>query len=389
MLDPSLHDRLDALLADDDGRRARLYPATRLRRQPVHTVHVPADRFAGHTVAEWRSGALAALDEHGPMPGVDEALEARVRDKLADEPIEDLRIDFADGYGLRSDADEDAAARAAGTALGRGAQTPFVGLRIKSLEAATPHRAVCTLELFLEQLFAFGGLPAGFRVTVPAVTSVAQVEAMVELCAAFESELAIARVPFELQLDSPQAVVGADGTALLARMLHSGAGRCVGLTLDPAGFTAAAGGGPTDGSVADHARAVLVLATAGTGVPVSDGTAGMVPAGPRTQVHAAWSAHLALVRHALEAGFPQGRDVHPAQLPSRFAATFAFYADGLDAAARAVAPSGATSTVRVPASTRSSARFLLRGLRCGALDEPDVRERCGLGTAELDVLAIA
>ena len=76
MLDPVLYDRLDALLADDDARRARLYPGVLPRRQPVHTVYVPADRYAEHTVTEWRSGALAALDEHGPLPGVDAALDS-------------------------------------------------------------------------------------------------------------------------------------------------------------------------------------------------------------------------------------------------------------------------------------------------------------------------
>ena len=119
MLDPSFADRLDALLAPDDAERAARYPGGGPRRQPVHTVYVPADRFAEHTVREWRAAAIAALDEHGPLPVGDAALEARVRDKLAAEPIEDLRIDFEDGYGLRRDAEEDAAARAAATALGR------------------------------------------------------------------------------------------------------------------------------------------------------------------------------------------------------------------------------------------------------------------------------
>ena len=38
-------------------------------------------------------------------------MRARVKDKLAVEPIEDFRIDFEDGYGIRTDAEEDGHAR--------------------------------------------------------------------------------------------------------------------------------------------------------------------------------------------------------------------------------------------------------------------------------------
>src|SRR5664279_3951862 len=147
MLDPSFADRLDAGLGPDDVARANGYPGSALGRQPVHTVYVPADRFAEHTVAEWRAEALAALDQHGPLPGatVDEEL---VRVKLAAEPIEDLRIDFEDGYGNRPDDEEDQAARAAGTTLGHVTERPvtdrpeFTGIRMKSLEAATRRRGL-------------------------------------------------------------------------------------------------------------------------------------------------------------------------------------------------------------------------------------------------------
>ena len=394
MLDPAFLDRLDALLDDDDARRTRRYPGVLPRRQPVHTVYVPADRFAEHTVREWRSGALAALDEHGPLPGVDAALEARVRDKLAVEPIEDLRIDFEDGYGVRPDDEEDATARAAGTALGRsGAATPFVGLRIKSLEGPTRRRAVRTLELFLEELFAFGGSPQGFRVTLPKVSSVAQIEAMVEICAALESELGFARLPFEIQVETPQAVLGADGTALVARMLHTSAGRCVGLHYGTYDYSAALGVAAAYQSmthpVAEHAKAVMLVAAAGTGVPVSDGSTNIVPVGSREQVRSAWELHLRLVRRSLEGGLYQGWDLHPAQLPTRFAATFAFYADGLDAAAGRLADyrnrvSG--GVLDEPATARALAGFLHRGLSCGALDEADVQQRCGLTAADIEAL---
>jgi hypothetical protein len=72
-------------------------------RQPVHTCYVPADRVSPSTPAEWGAQALAALDEHAPDGLADvldlpsdlaEAVDGRVRAKLAAEPVEDLRIDF-------------------------------------------------------------------------------------------------------------------------------------------------------------------------------------------------------------------------------------------------------------------------------------------------------
>lgn len=379
MLDPAFHDRLDALLADDDALRTSRYGAAPAGRQPVHTVYVPADRFAPHTIDVWRAGALAALDQHGPLPGVDAALEARVRDKLADEPIEDLRVDFEDGYGHRDADEEDAAARAAGTALGRGPRPAFCGLRMKSLEAPTRRRGVRTVELLLEALLAFGSLPAGFRVTLPKVTSVAQVEAMVELCAALESEFGLSRLPFEIQVETPQAILGADGTALVARMVHASAGRCVGLHYGTYDYSAAlgiaAGYQSMEHPVADHAKAVMLLAAAGTGVPVCDGSTNVLPVGSRDAVHEAWALHLRLVRRSLERGFYQGWDLHPAQLPTRFAATFAFYLDGRDAAVarlRAYLDRADSGVLDEPATARALAGFLHRGLLCGALSDDDL-----------------
>src|SRR6202012_2256902 len=94
---------------------------------------------------------------------------------------------------------------------------PFSGIRIKSLEPATRARAVRTLERFLDAL---GPPPPGFRVTLPKVTSVRQVEAMVALCAAVETG---AQLRFEIQVETPQSVLGPDGVALVAPMIHAAA----------------------------------------------------------------------------------------------------------------------------------------------------------------------
>jgi len=177
---------LDARLDADDRLREQRYPGPSVERQPVHTVYVPADRYTARTTADWGQAARLALDEAGPLSGFDEVA-AAVLDKLTREPIEDLRIDFEDGYGVRADEVEDADVRAAARALADPAARPaFSGIRIKSFEGPVRARALRTLRLFLDTLLAAGPLPSGFRITLPKVTSVEQVSAMVHVCAVLE-----------------------------------------------------------------------------------------------------------------------------------------------------------------------------------------------------------
>ena len=85
-----------------------------------------------------------------------------------------------------------------------------------------------TLDLFLGGLLAATGLPDGFVVTLPKVTDVRQVEAMALVCGLLEEAhgLARRRLRFEIQVETPQSILGADGTATVARMVHAADGRC-------------------------------------------------------------------------------------------------------------------------------------------------------------------
>src|SRR5580658_292622 len=160
--DPALHylaEDVDKLLAVADAQLATSYPGDSHDRQPVQVAYVPADRFDSDTVRLWGSEALAALAEFAPgtsefaaAVGLRQELAEQVRPlvlaKLAAGPIEDLRIDFEDGYGTRSDDTEDAHARAAARSLlailvGE-SPPPFAGIRCKSLDPATRRRAIST-----------------------------------------------------------------------------------------------------------------------------------------------------------------------------------------------------------------------------------------------------
>jgi citrate lyase beta subunit len=402
MTSSDLADELDARLADADARLAASYPGEAPGRQPVHTIYVPADSYDADTVPSLGRAAKAVLAEHGVTaqvlaeavglaPGLVVEVYDRVLAKLDAEPVEDLRIDFEDGYGNRPDAEEDAAAQATAKSLASsvaaGNGSPFSGIRFKSFEAPSRRRGLRTLDVFLETL---GPPPDGFVVTLPKVTSVEQVEAMALVAERLEQAHGIDRLRFEIQIETPQSIVGPDGTALVARMIHAAAGRCSGLHYGTYDYSAACGIAAAYQSMehpaADHAKAVMQVAAAGTGVRLSDGSTNVLPVGDADAVHAAWRLHVRLIRRSLERGFYQGWDLHPAQLPTRYVATYAFYREGVPAAAarlRDYLDRADSGFLDEPATALAMAGFICRGLDCGAVDESEV----GIERAVLDNLA--
>ncbi|MFI5534550.1 DUF6986 family protein [Kitasatospora sp. NPDC051853] len=403
---------VEELLAPVDADLTRRYPGDDGSRQPVHTVYVPADAFAADTVRSWGAQALAAFDEHAATPaqlaqalGVsdDELLadvHARVRAKLEREPVEDLRIDFEDGYGPRPDAEEDAeavrAARLVAAAVADGTAPPYVGIRIKCMEAPVRARGIRTLELFLSTLIAEGGLPDGLVLTLPKVTYAAQVTALVRLLEDFERRagLPAGRIGFEIQIETTQAILGPDGRATVALMIEAAEGRATGLHYGTFDYSASCGVSAAyqsmDHPVADHAKAVMQVAAAGTGVRLSDGSTNVIPTGGTEQVHAAWKLHHGLVRRSLARAYYQGWDMHPAHLPTRYVAVYAFYREGLKAAAARLAAYVAKAGGDVmdePATARALSGYVLRGLDCGAVDLDEVTGLTGLDRKQLDALA--
>jgi citrate lyase beta subunit len=335
---------LDALLAGADRVLAEGYPGNRPGRQPVHTVYVPADRFQPDLGAQWGRAALAMLDDCAPGPAefgaamdlpADLAAEVLllVRAKLAAEPVEDLRLDFEDGYGERGDAAEDTDASAAAdrlaAAIAVGVAPPFAGLRCKSLEPGTRRRAIATLEIFLGVLVGHRRLPDGFVITLPKVSSADQVRAMVLLCGRLEEAhgLAPGQLRFEVQVETPQLVLGADGAAEVARCVHAGGRRITGLHYGTYDYSAALG------------------------------------------IAAAY---------------------HPGHLVSRYAATYAFFREDLPAASARLrscfGPAPAQSRAEEPARVRALAGYLARGLDCGAVSAAELTRLTGLAPAGLRAL---
>ncbi len=393
---------------------ARCYPGDEGGRQPVHTLYVPAHRFSAATVAEHGREALRLLAVHGPDPasfgaaiGLDRGSPVaapvleRVRAKLGSEPVEDLRIDFEDGYGVRPDDEEDAAAAAAGRVVGQQLQTgtlpPFVGLRVKPFCEGLAERSVRTLDLFCGALLdASGGrLPDGFVVTFPKIVMPEHVAAFADVLGRLEERLDLdaGALRFEMQIETTQSIVNHLGELALRRMVDAAAGRCSGAHFGTFDYTAACGLVAAEQRIThpacDFSRHVMQVTLAGTGVRLSDGSTNVVPAsGDRDAVHGAWRLHAAHVAHSLRHGYYQGWDLHPAHLPSRYAAVYAFHLVDLDANCQRIASwvrrtAAAGGVLDEPATVKALLSQLRRAVDCGAVGADEVLARTGVGAQAL------
>ena len=401
-----------ARLAAASERVAHSHPGERPDRQPVHTVYGGAHLFGPDTAAKLGSLARRTLDEHAPDPAVladavglvparlGEAVYERVRAKLDAEPVEDYRLDFEDGYGHRSDGEEDGHARTAAEAVATGMAEstlpPFIGIRVKPLTAELASRSLRTLDLFITGLVESAGeLPAGFVVTLPKVQAVEQVMVFDEALAELEHKLHLDRIPIELMLETPQMVIEPDGTVGARRYVLAGQTRVRGVHFGTYDYTASLNITAAHQSMThpacDLARGVMQVSLAGTGIWLSDGATNVMPVGDRTSVHGAWRLHYSHVRHSLMHALYQGWDLHPAQLVSRYAAVYSFFLEGLDSAGDRLSnfvdqAAQATLVGEVfddAATGQGLLNYFLRAVNCGAITEEEAMARTGLTLDEL------
>ena len=417
---------------------ARQYPGEGGARQPVHTAYGGAHLFRADSAPKLGALALRALEEHAPSAaalaealGIDdrplaEAVHQRVVEKLRREPVEDYRIDFEDGYGVRPDGEEDEHAVAAAGEVARGMAAgtlpPFVGIRVKPLNEEHRARAVRTLDLFLTALVdATGGaLPGGFTLTLPKVMEPEQVDFFGDVLQALEPRLGIAggTIRFEIMVETPQALVAPDGRWALPALVRAGGGRITGAHFGAYDYTASLGVTAAHQDLrhpaCDFARSAMQASLAGTGVWLSDGATTLLPVPVHratdggslspdqatentAAVRRAWRLHYANVRHALAAGFYQGWDLHPAQLVARYAAVYAFFLESVDAAGerlrnfveRAARATRVGSVFDDAATGQGLLNFFLRATGCGAISEDEAAARTGLTADELRARSFA
>ena len=413
--------RLDAA----EAAVSKHWPGGSGQRQPVHSVYGGANLFKPDTVEKLGRIALRELAAYAPdaaalsaAVGVEitPSVYTRVVEKLAREPIEDFRVDFEDGYGVRRDAEEDAhaisSASAAAAAMQSGKLPPFFGFRIKPLTRALRERGMRTFDLFLTALLekTSGALPHNFVVTLPKVTSPAEPAALAELCGAFEAKagLAAGALKLEIMIESTAVILNERGACGIPALIEAAAGRCTGAHFGPFDYTSSCGITSKHQHLrhpaCDFARTMMQVSLGGTGVFLSDGPTNVLPVpihrSPsndaereenRRSVHAAWALHFDNVTYALGNGFYQGWDLHPAQLPTRYAAVYAFFLDGLEAASerlrnfmeKAAQATMVRDVFDDAASGQGLLNFFLRAIHCGAIQESEAPALTGLSIEEL------
>ena len=394
----------------------RRYPGDSGARQAVHTVYGGAHLFASETPKKLGELALRALDTYAPDAATfGEALGIRgeiapkvlerVRDKLGREPVEDFRIDFEDGYGNRSDDEEDghAVQAAQQVAAGMVAETlpPFIGIRIKPLTRDLAARSLRTLDVFLTELLGAtnGRLPDNFVVTLPKIQSRTDVDTIVDVFEVLEDRLSLepASLRLEIMVETTQSIFDPQGRSMLPRLHRAACGRLVAAHFGTYDYTAncdiTAAHQKMRHPACDFAKHMMKVAFAGTGVMLSDGATNIMPVAPhrgqnlseeqkrenRAAVFSAWRLHADDVRHSLVNGFYQGWDLHPAQLVPRYGAVYAFFLEGLapasdrlknfvDKAAQATLVGDIFDDA---ATGQGLLNYFLRGIACGAVTEQE------------------
>ncbi|HZH32314.1 MAG TPA: hypothetical protein VEY11_16235 [Pyrinomonadaceae bacterium] len=422
---------------------AHVYPGETGRRQPVHTVYGGAHLFKSDTPRRLGALALRSLEAFAPdaeafgralgFAGAEEGASGdtlpaaltpviyeRVREKLGREPVEDFRIDFEDGYGNRPDVEEDEHAEAAAREVARGLEagtlSPFIGIRIKPFNEELRARSLRTLDIFVSTLAAEtgGALPPNFVVTLPKINIPEQTAALAGIFDQLEAQLGLSAgtLKLEMMIETTQSIISRDGQINLPLLLAAARGRCTAAHFGTYDYTASCNITAAHQHMAhpacDFAKHMMQVAFAGTGVWLSDGATNIMPVAPhrapegsrlspaqedenRRTVHRAWRIHYGHVRHSLTGGFYQGWDLHPAQLPTRYAAVYAFFLQSLDAASerlRNFVEKAAKATLvgdvfDDAATGQGLLNYFLRAINCGAITEAEALERSSLTIAEL------
>ncbi len=410
---------------------ARRYPGDRSARQPVHTVYGGANLFKSTTCGKLGQLALRSLDSYAPdaatfaqAVGIEDLELAKVvydrmRAKLEREAVEDFRIDFEDGFGNRPDEEEDAvaiqAAKEVAKGMKEGGLPPFLGIRIKPLNDELFSRSVRTLDLFFTTLIAeAGAVPENFVVTLPKIPIPAQVTTLVRLFEALEKRLELAQgsLQMEIMIELTTSILDHEGRSMLPQLHAAAEGRLRGAHFGTYDYTASCNITAAYQNIThpacDFALHFMKVAFGGTGVWLSDGATNVMPVGPhrapkgeslteaqqnenRDVVFASWKLAYDNITHALENGFYQGWDLHPAQLVVRYGATYAFFLQGFEQAAHRLrnfidkaAQATLVGDVFDDAATgQGLLNYFLCGLNCGAVSLEELKST-GLTQEEVE-----
>ena len=398
-------------------------------RQPIHSVYGGAQLWKWNTCEKIGALARKSLEEFAPNHKVfaealglecDEALSKkiydRVKEKLLHEPVEDFRIDFEDGYGTRPDTQEDEhaqiCAKETSKAMREKSLPPFIGIRIKAINMESMNRSLRTLGLFIGELLneSQGVLPPNFVVTLPKVMLASQVETLNAALTLIEQkhQLQAGSIPIELMVETTQSIFNKEGYIALPKLIAAANGRCRGAHFGTYDYTAAcdivANCQTMKNPVCDFAKHIMQVGLAGKNIQISDGATNIMPVPShkgsvlsaaqvdenKKSVHNAWRKSYEDISHSLNSGFYQGWDLHPAQLPIRYATVYHFFLKGFDTTSARLknfiekaAQATLVGDVFDDAATgQGLLNYFLRALNCGAITENEATHT-GLSIKEI------
>lgn len=405
------------------------YPGDSPERQPVQTVYGGAQLFNSGTIKKIGELALRSMKAYGSDPleftesigiGGDEnykkMIHAKVLNKIEKEAVEDFRIDFEDGFGIRSEEEEDKTAEFTAdevvTAVNENSLSPFIGIRIKTFSDEMMKRAVRTMDIFITRLTekSSGKLPDNFVITLPKVTNRKQVSAMVKILKELEKKLGLAEgsLKIELMIETTQSIFDLNGNANLLPLVKEAEGRCIAVHFGVYDYTAlcdiTAKYQSMQHPVCDFARHMMKVILAGTGIWLSDGATNIMPVTVhkgdklsdtqqrenRAGIYRAWKISFNDIKHSLKNGFYQGWDLHPAQIPVRYAAVYDFFLEGLAQASdrlsnfidKAAQATLAGDIFDDAATGQGLLNYFLRAYNCGAVTEEEIL-KTGITESEL------
>lgn len=397
----------------------KIYPGDRSDRQPVHTLYGGANLFKYDAAISLGKRALEIFETYAPdhkvfgkvfgmdtASGFSKKVYDKVITKLKTEAIEDFRIDFEDGYGNRSNEEEDETAVIAAKELAKGMEEktlpPFIGIRIKPFTEEMKERGLRTLDIFVSTLVkeTGGKLPDNFIVMLPKVTIPEQPATLANFFDILETELKMEKgsLKMEMMVETTQSIMAIDGTNPLYKFIKASNGRCIAMHFGTYDYTAScsitAKYQEMDHPVCDFAHHMTKVALAHTGIWLSDGATNTMPIGPHRgdnlskeqlqenmdTVHRAWKKGYDHIRHSLWNGFYQGWDLNPAQFPMRYAAVFAFFLESYDDAVerlKTFVEKAARATLigdvfDDAATGQGLLNYFLRALNSGAITEEEV-----------------
>ena len=299
--------------------------------QPAYVLYGGAQLFSAETHDKMLALARKWLKEYAWL---NDTQKKRVEKRLA-QPLDDLRIDFEDGYGRRPDEEEDAHALKVQQALPQVHEPRRCGIRIKPVTRRFAQRGIRTLEIALKNLTVW---PRGFCVTLPKLEDPTQVQYVIQELERIENGRP--PLPLELMIESPA------GLRRIHELIQAAGPRARGVHFGPFEFLASCGIGNGDllHPVNRQARAQLLMSVSGSGVELADGPTTLLPLPPHRQpsgpqiaenqksVRLAWEFHRDQVLATREQGYFQSWLLHPAQLVSHAAALLQEYEQALPGA---------------------------------------------------------